>query len=462
MMGALIRALTNNAVENIEEALGMTDATSSAMKHAIAEWYAAWYGRAPTKTEDPCQRLPYAIVNKLCKATFGEYDSSLQHTDSAKEKYLDGVRSTFDACKTSFMTQAMIGGEAWAKPVPVPDGRLTWQIVGRDSIIILGRDASGIPSDVALCEKSVSADHHFYTLVERRTSFAGRLTIQYRLYCSDNKSTLGRRVPLASLPQYERLEDEYTFAVPIDGVGMVFLRMPITNCVDGSADGVSIYEPAMGLIHRINENELQFSREFELGRMRVVASADILRTHNGKKSLTDDVFVGLDGNEQSVGITPFAPALRNESYEARRQTYLKAIENLLGIKRGILSDAEAVSKTATEINSSAGDYSLSIMDFQHLYYDALQAALRLGDQIGQAYRLCDASAWSADELTVTWGNGVLYDADQEWTERKELVQMGLLKPELALAWKFDLPAETEADLAEIRKNYMPELKDLEG
>lgn len=39
MMGALIRALTNNAVENIEEALGMTDATSSAMKHAIAEWY---------------------------------------------------------------------------------------------------------------------------------------------------------------------------------------------------------------------------------------------------------------------------------------------------------------------------------------------------------------------------------------------------------------------------------------
>lgn len=412
MMGALIRALTNNAVENIEEALGMTDATSSAMKHAIAEWYAAWYGRVPTKTEDPCQRLPYAIVNKLCKATFGEYDSGLQHTDTAKGKYLDCVRSTFDACKTSFMTQAMIGGEAWAKPVPMPDGRLTWQIVGRDSIIILGRDASGIPSDVALCEKSVSADHHFYTLVERRTSFAGRLTIQYRLYCSDNKSTLGRRVPLASLPQYERLEDEYTFAVPIDGVGMVFLRMPITNCVDGSADGVSIYEPAMGLIHRINENELQFSREFELGRMRVVASADILRTHNGKKSLTDDVFVGLDGNEQSIGITPFAPTLRNESYEARRQTYLKAIENLLGIKRGILSDAEVVSKTATEINSSAGDYSLSIMDFQHLYYDALQAALRLGDQIGQAYRLCDASAWSADELTVTWGNGVLYDADQ--------------------------------------------------
>ena len=65
MMGALIRALTNNAVENIEEALGMTDATSSAMKHAIAEWYAAWYGRVPTKTEDPCQRCEQAVQGNL-------------------------------------------------------------------------------------------------------------------------------------------------------------------------------------------------------------------------------------------------------------------------------------------------------------------------------------------------------------------------------------------------------------
>ena len=165
--------------------------------------------------------------------------------------------------------------------------------------------------------------------------------------------------------------------------------------------------------------------------------------------------------EANLGVTAFAPSLRHESYETRRQGYLKAVENLLGIKRGILSDAEAVSKTATEINSSAGDYSLSIIDFQTLWYDALQDALRLADQIGRAYNLCGSEAWDPEMLTVTWGNGVLYDADAEWTERKEMVQMGLLKPELALAWKYDLPAETEADLAFIRQKYMPELADLE-
>lgn len=266
-MVALIRALTSNAIANIEEALGMSDVTSSAMKQAIEEWYTAWYGREPTKMEDPCQRLPYAIVNKLCKATFGEYDSSLQHTNSGKLQYLDEVRSAFDAIKGPLMTQAMVGGEAWAKPVPMAGGAVRWQVVGRDSVIVLGRGADGVPTDVALCEKSVSADHRFFTLVERRTTDGLHLTVSYRLYCSDNKSTLGRFVPLDSLPQYAELPEVFTFSAPIDGIGMVFLRMPITNCVDGSADGVSVYEPAMGLIHRINQNELQLSREFELGRM---------------------------------------------------------------------------------------------------------------------------------------------------------------------------------------------------
>lgn len=263
-MVALIRALTSNAIANIEEALGMSDVTSSSMKQAIEEWYAAWYGREPTKMEDPCQRLPYAIVNKLCKATFGEYDSSLQHADSGKLQYLDGVRSAFDAIKGPLMTQAMVGGEAWAKPMPMVGGAVRWQVVGRDSVIVLGRGADGVPTDVALCEKSVSADHRFFTLVERRTTDGLHLTVSYRLYCSDNKSTLGRFVPLDSLPQYAELPEVFTFSAPIDGIGMVFLRMPITNCVDGSADGVSVYEPAMGLIHRINQNELQLSREFEL------------------------------------------------------------------------------------------------------------------------------------------------------------------------------------------------------
>ena len=37
---------------------------------------------------------------------------------------------------------------------------------------------------------------------------------------------------------------------------------------------------------------------------------------------------------------------------------------------------------------------------------------------------------------------------------------GLLKPELALAKKYDLPSETPEDLAAIREKYMPEMVQL--
>ena len=460
-MNALLRALTDSrGIENIEQALGMPDITSDAMRRAIDGWFDAWFSRVPPDEEDPCQRIPYAVVNKLGKAVFAEYDSSLQNTGTPKLQYLDRARQAFDAKKRELLQWCMVGGETWAKPVFAPDG-LTWQVIRRDAVLILGRAPDGRVTDLACCEKSVVADRQYYTLVERRTTGPdGRLTIENRLYQADNKATLGRRVPLQSLAQYERLADAYTYPAPLDGLGLVALKMPTVNCVDGSPDGVAVYEPAMGLIHNINRNEYQLAREFELGRMRIAASADLLTAENGRKRLRDDLFVGLEGSEQTVGITAFAPALRNENYEARRQAYLKAVENLLGVKRGILSDAEAVSKTATEINSSAGDYSLSIIEFQNLYYDALQAALRLADQLGQAYRLCDGTAWDTEVLNVTWGNGVLYDADKEWADRLAMVQQGMLRPELALAWKFDLPCDTEEDLAAIRQKYMPTMRNV--
>lgn len=83
------------------------------------------------------------------------------------------------------------------------------------------------------------------------------------------------------------------------------------------------------------------------------------------------------------------------------------------------------------------------------------------DLWGQALGLCDAQAVDLEQLlSVSWGNGVLYDADKDWTDTLSMVEAGLLKPELALAKKYDLPCETPEDLAAIREKYMPEMVQL--
>lgn len=462
----MLRALTGSGFENIEAALDVKDCTSPVMRRCISDWFTEWMRREPDKNAgiDPCQRIPYAVVTRLLRAAFAEYDSTMhfeKEKPSAKDAYIDGVRRSFDASRLEIMQWAMIGGECMVKPVPMADGHLVWQVVRRDRYMVLGRGADGSITDIVTAEKATEGSR-WYTLVERRTAGQdGLLTIQNTLFCSSDRATLGCRAPLHSLPRYVMLPDSITYQTPIWGVGLVPVKMPVANCVDGSADGVSVYEPALGLIHNINSNEWQLGREFELGRARMVASSDLLTNLEGKRTMRDDLFVGLEGSEQSIGITAFAPALREGSYAARRQAYLKSVENLLGIKRGILSDAAEVQKTATEITDSAGGYALTISELQTVWYDALRAALRLGDQVGRLFRLCDAGRWDEDALSVTWGNGVLYDTDKEWQERLAMVQSGMLKPELALAWKFDLPCDTPQDIAFIRDKFMPELAEME-
>lgn len=100
----------------------------------------------------------------------------------------------------------------------------------------------------------------------------------------------------------------------------------------------------------------------------------------------------------------------------------------------MLSDAQEVEKTAFEVASTAGDYNLSLLDLQQVWFDGVREYLTLCDTLGKMYRYCDQSAWDVTEqLAITWGNGVLYDPDGELETDLRLVAAQLLKPEIAVA-----------------------------
>ena len=462
-MNIMIKALFDQGYTSAAEAFGLPDITTAAMQSAIKEWFNLFFMREETEREDPSLRLPYAIINKLAKATFAEYDSAIAE-GNVKSQWLNDARRQMDRKKQELLQWACVGGECFIKPVPQGTG-FAYQIVRRDRYVVLGRNSDGEITDIGMAAYT-SAAGRYYTLLERRTvDSGGYLTIRYQLFASPTASTLGRPVPLDTLPQYADLLPEYTYQQPFGGLGMVYVRLPMINSVDGSADGVSIYEPAVQAIHNAYRNERQLCDEYELGRTRIMMSSDMLYSIPGadgtmRKEIKDKVFVGLDGSA-SIPISTFAPTLRDESYERRKQGYLKTCENLIGLKRGILSDVEAAERTAKEITSSEGDYNLSIIDLQRMYYDALRETLRITDLWGQALQLCDSSYFDLDkELTVSWGNGILYDPDGEWDDMLKMVQYGMLKPEIAIAWKYDLPWDTPADIEAIRAKYMPELQSL--
>ena len=176
----------------------------------------------------------------------------------------------------------------------------------------------------------------------------------------------------------------------------------------------------------------------------------------GKKHFDDDLFIGVDDDPHNVGVTIFAPALREASYLARKQDYLRSVENLIGLKRGILSEVEAAERTATEITSSAGDYNLTVLDFQQSWRSMVDDLMQMCIALGAAYRLLPESAqYNPDDLVLDFGDGVLYDRSRQNSELMQQVSAGLLQPERYLGWYYELPCDTEAQRAKIRRDYMP-------
>ena len=374
----------------LEQAFGKSDVTSVKMRAAVREWFDLYYG-VPRAGEDTAPRVAALIVGKLCRTVFAEYETRLP--PEAPDPLRRSLSALNAVAKTA-MQYALVGGECLLKPVP-RDGAFDFAAIRRDCY-----------------------------------------------------------VPLATLPACAELVPQLVLP-GVQGVGLAVLKTPLMNCVDGSTDAVSIYAPAAGLLHALARCEEQLNAEFANGASRVFASEDLLRPDaQGRRALQDDLFVGLPDDPANVGVTVYSPALREGSYLARKQDLLRGCESLLGLRRGILSEVEtpAEPRTATEIAATSVDYDLTIRDLQSAWTDTVQQAMALCSALGAVYGLDGLPQTAAP--AIDWGDGVLYDRARIWAEQRELVDAGLLRPELALAWYFDLPHETEAELAEIRRRFM--------
>jgi len=442
------------------EAFGADELTSAEMRKAIDEWFRLYYQTEPTADEDPSQRLPVTIVKRLTDAVFAEYSTTA--ADPSVQKVLDNIQ----ALSRKIMQTCMIGGEVLVKVDVVEDG-YSFTPIRRDRFMVFGRDVNGRPSDVGTISRS-SVGSWYYTLTERRTvDTRGRLRIVTKLYQSRVEGQLGRRVPLRTLSQYEDIPDEYIFPEPVGGLLMGWMRVPEENCVDGGEDGCSVFAPAVGLIHQINHNERLISQEFDLSRKRVFAPDDVLRTRDvgtGRvKELRDDLFVRLDSDPDEGGITVFSPEIRYQPYHERKREYLRNVESICELQRGLLYDVDAAERTATEILDSKGGYALTLRALQDAWTSLLLDLVGVCLTLGRLYHIPGTpSEIIPDSISIDFGNGVLYDEDKEWNALLDLHARGLLAPEYLLGWHFGDPSDTPADRQRIREKYMPTISDLDA
>lgn len=433
--------------KQLAELLGQKDCTSQAMQQAIDEWFEMYFQQEITQQEEPCQRLPTLIVHKLSRACFGEYEAK------SHQPFGNMLLKRIDKVKRKAMQLALIGGEVWIKPILLQDG-FDFEVMRRDSVVVLERGRNGQAVDIAsgceFCKEGTK-----YVFVERRTQTQWGVRIENRLFRYLDKREKVVEVALTDLEEYAELSPEVILH-GIDRLGLIWLHNPMENCVDGSGDSVSIYAPAVGLIRAINQNERQLSREFEHGESRVFASVDLLRRNGlGKWELPKGLFIGLDDDPQTTGITIYSPALRQESFLQRKKEYLRNLESLIGLKRGLLSEVDSLQRTAAEITGSSGEYSLTIREIQQIWEDGLEQVVELCPKLAQMSQMRGAKPLDFEkDISICWGDGIFSTTESRWQELVQMVQLGLMKPEIALGERFGLPYDTPEQRQKIFEMYI--------
>ena len=111
---SLITSLINKTAYSYEDAFRAKDCTSQPMRLAIDDWFRLYFQKEATTDEDPCQRIPYTVVNKLTKTAFGEYQAT------SEDKFSATILDTLDAKKAEAMQMALVGGSCLLKPAPLP------------------------------------------------------------------------------------------------------------------------------------------------------------------------------------------------------------------------------------------------------------------------------------------------------------------------------------------------------
>ena len=228
---------------------------------------------------------------------------------------------------------------------------------------------------------------------------------------------------------------------------------PDANNIDPTSPlGVSVYGDAVGFIR---DADVQWERilwELESSERAVNASADLFRYVGGKPVLPkgrERMYQIVQTADNKPFMETFSPEIRDTSYFNALNQMLRRIESAVGLAYGTFSEVSDVEKTAEEVRASKQRSFVRVGD--------IQANLRtsLDDLVYgmQYYRDYYANRTQAQaELSCTFGDGVLEDADKEFQRRMQMVSAGLYSKEQFVMWYFGCDAEKASE-------YLPKQED---
>jgi A118 family predicted phage portal protein len=295
-----------------------------------------------------------------------------------------------------------------------------------DSFIPVEFDSRGRLIKVVFVETKRVKDDDYYFRFEYHSLDKSGLTITNKAYHSNNKTELGRETNLESVAEWANLEPYINYPL-MDKPDFGYYRNPIKNDIDGSFNGVSIYDSAKYLIKQADTQFGRLNWEFESGERAVHVDPAAMKINKitGEKTLSKlnkrlyravDISVG-DGKEL---IDTFSPEFREVSLLSGLEEYKRNIEFAVGLSYGDISNPSTIEKTATEIKSAKKRKYNTVSAIQKNLKTCLE-------DLVHALAFYNSLATTGYEFVCDFKDSILVDEETERSQDRSDVAMGVMQ-----------------------------------
>ena len=343
------------------------------------------------------------------------------------------------------LEQGCAAGGMVIKPYPnADDGHIYFDWAMDWGVYPLAFDDDGNLSDVIIPD--IFRDGKtIYTRLERHTVKGNDVEITQRAFKSTIEGSLGMEISLSDVERWSSLQDK---AIVKDSEGPLFgwYKVAAANNIDiDSPMGASVFAKAIDVI---KEADMQYSRllwEYEGSELAIDVDPTALRPKRGDgggmemPKLNQRLFraVDIDKGDRDL-YDVFSPNIRDASLLNGLNQLLIRIEDLSGLSRGTLSDANVEARTATEMKIIKQRSYATIADNQAALERCLKDVVRVMNKYATVYHLAPEGDY---DVSFEWDDSILTDTDTEMQKRLMMLNAGIISKAEFREWYF---GETKA------------------
>lgn len=318
--------------------------------------------------------------------------------------------------------------------------------VHADKFVPVGWNGRGIFDGIFTAVTVRDGNH--YTLVERQS--VGKA--EYKLFKSGSDGGLGSQTDLSELYGVLPPEVDYGGTVPM----FSYFKPAVSNNAEYDVPlGMSIYANALDTLKALDIAFDSFSREFVLGKKRIIIPASCVQTvpdtDTGEPvryfDANDEAFVALNVEDaEKFKITDNTVELRVEEHVAAINALLNILCFQVGLSAGTLSfDAVQGVKTATEVISQDSKTQRTIKSNKNLLTEMIE---------GLVHSLIALGIWLGElnqkdyTVTVGWQDNVVIDDNTLLDNTIKAFSSGLMDRITAIMKVNKCDEKTAAEIAE--------------